>query len=171
MHCACLLSLDKLDQICGWTTVDWFTSSNENIELPETCMFCIDGCDWMFYWGGMLTVRRATIVSMVNMRTPPMLKGVKSWFLTIRTVRIPIYWGCVSIYHLLFIWIQLYFIVSYCWRFLFITKRQIKKTYQKQSNLDYSKCQGPQESFRIIGSSNDRNRKFSDIFGKARMLS
>ena len=37
-----------------------------------------------------------------------------------------------------------------------------------QSNLDYSKCQGPQESFRIIGSSNDRNRKFSDIFGKAR---
>ena len=40
-----------------------------------------------------------------------------------------------------------------------------------QSNLDYLKCQGPQESFRIIGSSNDRNRKFSDIFGKARMLS
>ena len=35
-----------------------------------------------------------------------------------------------------------------------------------QSNLDYSKCQGPQESFRIIGSSNDRNREFSDIFGK-----
>ena len=24
-----------------------------------------------------------------------------------------------------------------------------------QSNLDYSKCQGPQESFRIIGSWND----------------
>ena len=40
-----------------------------------------------------------------------------------------------------------------------------------QSNLDYSKCQGPQESFRIIGSSNDRNWKFSDIFGKAQMLS
>ena len=37
-----------------------------------------------------------------------------------------------------------------------------------QSNLDYSKCQGPQESFRIIGSSNDRKREFSDIFGKAR---
>ena len=35
-----------------------------------------------------------------------------------------------------------------------------------QLNLDYSKCQGPQESFRIIGSSNDRNREFSDIFGK-----
>ena len=35
-----------------------------------------------------------------------------------------------------------------------------------QSNLDYSKCQGPQESFRIIDSSNDRNREFSDIFGK-----
>ena len=31
-----------------------------------------------------------------------------------------------------------------------------------QSNLDYSKCQGPQESFRIIGSSNDQNRKFSE---------
>ena len=40
-----------------------------------------------------------------------------------------------------------------------------------QSNLDYSKCQGPQESFRIIGSSNDRKQEFSDIFGKARMLS
>ena len=40
-----------------------------------------------------------------------------------------------------------------------------------QSNLDYSKRQGPQESFRIIGSSNDRNRKISDFFGKARMLS
>ena len=37
-----------------------------------------------------------------------------------------------------------------------------------QSNLDYSKCQGPQQSFRIIGSSNDRKREFSDIFGKAR---
>ena len=40
-----------------------------------------------------------------------------------------------------------------------------------QSNLDYSKCQGPQESFRIIGSSNDQNWEFSDIFGKAQMLS
>ena len=40
-----------------------------------------------------------------------------------------------------------------------------------QSNLDYSKYQGPQESFRIIGSSNDKKREFSDIFGKARMLS
>ena len=38
---------------------------------------------------------------------------------------------------------------------------------QVQSNLDYSKCQGPQESFRIIGSSNDRKREFSDIFGKS----
>ena len=37
-----------------------------------------------------------------------------------------------------------------------------------QSNLDYSKCQGPHESFRIIGSSNDRKQEFSDIFGKAR---
>ena len=41
----------------------------------------------------------------------------------------------------------------------------------EQSNLDYSKCQGPQKSFRIMGSSNDRNREFSDIFGKAWMLS
>ena len=40
-----------------------------------------------------------------------------------------------------------------------------------QSNLDYLKCQGPQESFRIIGSSNDLNREFSDIFRKTRMLS
>ena len=40
-----------------------------------------------------------------------------------------------------------------------------------QSNLDYSKCQGPQESYRIIGSSNDRKREFWDIFGKARILS
>ena len=32
-----------------------------------------------------------------------------------------------------------------------------------QSNLDYSKCQGPQESFRIIGSSNDRKREFSEL--------
>ena len=40
-----------------------------------------------------------------------------------------------------------------------------------QSNLDYSKCQGPQESFRIISSSNDRKQEFSDIFVKARMLS
>ena len=40
-----------------------------------------------------------------------------------------------------------------------------------QSNLDYSKWQGPKDSFRIIGSSNDRKREFSDIFRKARMLS
>ena len=45
----------------------------------------------------------------------------------------------------------------------------IKKVLQ--SNLDYSKWQGPQDSFRIIGSSNDRKREFSDIFRKARMLS
>ena len=41
-------------------------------------------------------------------------------------------------------------------------------TFIVQSNLDYTKWQGPQESFRIIGSSNDRKREFSDIFGKAR---
>ena len=45
MHCACLVSLEKPDQICGRTIVDWFPSSNANLELPETCMFCIDGCD------------------------------------------------------------------------------------------------------------------------------
>ena len=49
--------------------------------------------------------------------------------------------------------------------------RGIESRLYIQSNLDYSKCQGPQESFRIIGSSNDRKREFSDIFGKARMLS
>ena len=38
------------------------------------------------------------------------------------------------------------------------------------SMYDYSKYQGPQESFRIIGSSNDRKREFSDVFGKSRML-
>ena len=37
-----------------------------------------------------------------------------------------------------------------------------------QSNLDYSKCHGPQESFRIIVSSNDKKREIGDIFGKAR---
>ena len=47
MHCACLVSLEEPDQICGRTIVDWFLSSNANLELPETCMFCIDGCDWL----------------------------------------------------------------------------------------------------------------------------
>ena len=46
-----------------------------------------------------------------------------------------------------------------------------QQVFKIQSNLDYSKCQGPQESFRIIGSSNDRKREFLDIFGKGRMLS
>ena len=40
------------------------------------------------------------------------------------------------------------------------------KVLQLQSNLDYSKCQGPQESFRIIGSSNDRKREFLDFSEK-----
>ena len=52
-----------------------------------------------------------------------------------------------------------------------ITAMSFKLGQLIQSNLDYSKCQGPQESFRIIGGSNDRKREFSDIFGKARMLS
>ena len=47
--------------------------------------------------------------------------------------------------------------------------KRVKQIYI-QSNLDYSKCQGPQESFRIIGSSNDRKQEFSDLFGKAWML-
>ena len=47
MHCACLVSRDKPDQICGRTIVDWFPSSNANLELPKTCMFCIDGYDWL----------------------------------------------------------------------------------------------------------------------------
>ena len=34
-----------------------------------------------------------------------------------------------------------------------------------QSNLDYSKCQGPHESFRIIGSSNDQKREFAEKLG------
>ena len=49
---------------------------------------------------------------------------------------------------------------------LWAHQESIKKKIQ--SNLDYSKCQGPHESFGIIGSSNDRKREFSDIFGKAR---
>ena len=34
-----------------------------------------------------------------------------------------------------------------------------------QSNLDYSKCQGPPDFLRIIGTSNFRNRYFSEMFG------
>ena len=49
-----------------------------------------------------------------------------------------------------------------------IEERAVRYCEKVQSNLDYSKCQGPHESFRIIGSSNDRKREFSDIFGKAR---
>ena len=33
--------------MCGRPIVDWFPSSNANLELLETCMFCIDGCDWL----------------------------------------------------------------------------------------------------------------------------
>ena len=47
MHCACLVSPDKPDKIFGRTIVDWFSSSNTKLELPETCMFCIDDCDWL----------------------------------------------------------------------------------------------------------------------------
>ena len=40
-----------------------------------------------------------------------------------------------------------------------------------QSNLDNSKCQGSQEFLRIIGSSNFRNRQFSDMFGYFYLMS
>ena len=47
------------------------------------------------------------------------------------------------------------------------TPKHIKaKECNIQSNLDYSKCQGPQESFRIIGSWNDRNWEFRILSGK-----
>ena len=39
-----------------------------------------------------------------------------------------------------------------------------------QSNLDYSKCQGPPYFLRIIGSSNFRNRYFSEMFGSFRSV-
>ena len=38
-------------------------------------------------------------------------------------------------------------------------------TFQVQSNLDYSKCQGLPDFLRIMGSSNFRNRYFSEMFG------
>ena len=37
-----------------------------------------------------------------------------------------------------------------------------------QSNLDDSKCQGPPDFLRIIGSSNFQNRYFSAMFGSFR---
>ena len=39
-----------------------------------------------------------------------------------------------------------------------------------QSNLDYLKCQGPPDFLRIIGSSNFRNRYFSEMFGSFRSV-
>ena len=39
-----------------------------------------------------------------------------------------------------------------------------------QSNLDYSKCQGPPDFLRIIGCSNFRNRYFSEMFGSFRSV-
>ena len=39
-----------------------------------------------------------------------------------------------------------------------------------QSNLDYSNCQGPPDFLRIIGSSNFRNRYFSEMFGSFRSV-
>ena len=42
------------------------------------------------------------------------------------------------------------------------------KVIDLQSNLDYSKCQGPPDFLRIIGSSNFRYRYFSEMFGSFR---
>ena len=42
--------------------------------------------------------------------------------------------------------------------------------FQVQSNLDYSKCQGPPDFLRIIDSSNLRNRYFSEMFGSFRSV-
>ena len=39
-----------------------------------------------------------------------------------------------------------------------------------QLNLDYSKCQGPPDFLRIIGSSNFQNRYFSKMFGSFRSV-
>ena len=39
-----------------------------------------------------------------------------------------------------------------------------------QSNLDYSKCQGPPDFLRITGSSNFRNQYFSEMFGSFRSV-
>ena len=39
-----------------------------------------------------------------------------------------------------------------------------------QSNLDHSKCQGPPDFLRIIGSSNFRNQYFSEMFGSFRSV-
>ena len=39
-----------------------------------------------------------------------------------------------------------------------------------QSNLDYSKCQGPPDFLRIIASLNFRNRYFSEMFGSFRSV-
>ena len=63
--------------------------------------------------------------------------------------------------------------VSHSEKIMVISIEHLKQklSLEKQSNLDYSKYQGTQESFRLIGSSNDRKRESSDIFGKARMLS
>ena len=42
--------------------------------------------------------------------------------------------------------------------------------HEVQSNLDYSKCQGPPDFLRIIGSSNFQNRYFSEMFGSFRLV-
>ena len=39
-----------------------------------------------------------------------------------------------------------------------------------QSNLDYSKCQGPPDFLRIISSLNFRDRYFSEMFGSFRLV-
>ena len=45
------------------------------------CFVSMAVIGWLFYWGGTLTVGRATIVSMVNARTPPLMcfRNMNSW--------------------------------------------------------------------------------------------
>ena len=47
---------------------------------------------------------------------------------------------------------------------------ELKLRRTLQSNLDYSKCQGPPDFLRIIGSSNFRNRYFSEMLGSFRLV-
>ena len=49
-------------------------------------------------------------------------------------------------------------------------RERLNITTQIQSNLDYSKCQGPPDFLLIIRSSNFRNRLFSEMFGSFRSI-
>ena len=53
----------------------------------------------------------------------------------------------------------------------FVSKSSpLLQIHKLQSNLDYSKCQGPPDFLRIIDSSNFRNRYFSEMFGSFRSV-